>query len=75
MTCAITAAIVHCTGLCRETRIQLDKPHRKYKVDSVVTYLFLPIETADMHTGATAKTTRNTIIYTITFVNRPRAAC
>lgn len=70
MTCAITAAIVHCTGLCRETSTHSQtNPIEKYTADAVSAYLFLPFETAYMHTGVIVKIREPTTIFSTLFVS------
>lgn len=56
VTRAVTAAVVHRAGLCRETGTHSQtNPVEIYTTDTTLAHLFLPTETAYMHTGVTSK--------------------
>lgn len=53
VTRAVTAAVVHRAGLCRETGTHSQT--NPVEIYTALAHLFLPTETAYMHTGVTSK--------------------
>lgn len=55
VTRAVTAAVVHRTRLCRETGTHSQtNPVQICTTDAILAHLFLPTETAYVHTGVTS---------------------